>query len=214
MKTKLTLLVALLAAVLAPASDIALTDGRVLKDAAIVSQSAGRVCIRHEGGLTQVEKNKLPADLAQQYPAASEAVAAEDARREELAKEALAKEEKRSERWQQEARVSRPSRSAETPAAASPSMIKNVAEAYARRYFRDVDQRGSNASMTVRLSVVTEEPEPISGWFNQWRVTGHAAYTDYNSTGWGSFSKNGRNFEVVVLANPGETPKVKDFTER
>lgn len=86
-----------------PGPDIALTDGRVLKDAAIVSQSAGRVCIRHEGGLTQVE-NKLPADLAQQYPAASEAVAAEDARREELAKEALAKEEKRSERWQQEAR--------------------------------------------------------------------------------------------------------------
>lgn len=92
-------------------------------------------------------------------------------------------------------------------------MIKNVAEAYARRYFRDVDQRGSNARMTVRLSVVTEEPEPISGWFNQWVVTGHAAYTDYNSTGWEAL-KNGRNFEVVVLANPGETPKVKDFTER
>lgn len=211
MRTTLVLFVALLAVSFVSGADIALTDGRVLKDAVVVSQSIGRVCIRHSGGLTQVDKTKLPEALAAQYAASPEAVATEDARREELARAALVKEEKRSERWQQQARVSRP---APQPLEASTSAIKDVAEAYARRHFRDIDQRGSNASITVRVSVTTEEPEPISGWFNQWRVRGHAAYTDYNSTGWGSYSKNAREFEVVVLATPGEIPKVKDFTAR
>jgi hypothetical protein len=211
MKTKIALLVVLLSAVPVSAGDIALTDGRVLKNATVVSQSPGRVCIRHAAGITQVEKSKLPAELAEQYPATPEAVAAEDAHREELARAAQEKEERRSENWQQQARFSR---QAPEPVATSADSIKNAAESYAYRYFRDVERRGTNSSVTWRVSVVTEEPEPISGWANQWRVSGHAAYTDYNSQGWGSFSKDSRKFEVVVLAEPGKSPKVLDLTAR
>jgi len=54
------------------ASNLALTDGRVLRDATILSQSATTVTVRHAGGLASVPKAQLPEALRAQYPVASQ----------------------------------------------------------------------------------------------------------------------------------------------
>ncbi len=214
MKHPALLLCALLFTSLAVAADITLTDGQTFTNAKIISSSPGRVCIRHAGGLTQVEKTLLPPDLAARYPATPDAVAAEDAKHAEDAEKRLAKEEKRRETERVRPRRSTPSyAAAETPQSPSESSIKYTAERYAYRYFRDKYHSGSNDKLTLRLSITTEDPEPIAGWVDQWRVSGEANYTDYSSSG-GSFQKDGRRFEAVILAPAGKTPKVTDFTLR
>ena len=63
------LIVALLtAACVSSAADITLPDGRIFREAKIVSQSPTTVTIRHATGFDQVPKSKLPTDLAEQYP--------------------------------------------------------------------------------------------------------------------------------------------------
>ncbi len=91
--------------------------------------------------------------------------------------------------------------------------IKSAAAYHARNYFLNEYQQGSNSSVALRVSVNTEEPEARSGWDNEWRVCGRASFTNYNSIGWGSFSKDGRDFEVIIYWKNG-TSKVKDFTLR
>ena len=73
MKTPIILAVALLAAELASAEDIALRDGRVLINAVVLKQDASTVTVRHSGGFSQIEKSKLPDDLAEKYPIDEEA---------------------------------------------------------------------------------------------------------------------------------------------
>lgn len=50
------------------AADLTLTDGRVLKDASIVSQSADKVTVKHAAGLASVAKATLPTELRAKYP--------------------------------------------------------------------------------------------------------------------------------------------------
>lgn len=81
---KAPLLALLAAACTATAGDIALPDGRLFRDAQIVSQSPDTVTIRHAAGFDQVPKAKLPPELAAQYPAdtaAAEAAAVESQQR-------------------------------------------------------------------------------------------------------------------------------------
>ncbi len=68
MKTLLALVLALAIAALASAADLALKDGRTLRNATITGQSPTTVTVRHAEGFTQVEKGKLPDELAAQYP--------------------------------------------------------------------------------------------------------------------------------------------------
>lgn len=67
MKTLLCALCVLCGSILS-AADLQLTDGRLLRDATITSQSATSVTVRHAGGLASVPKAALPADLRAQYP--------------------------------------------------------------------------------------------------------------------------------------------------
>lgn len=91
MKPLLVLFLALALAALASAADLALKDGRVLRSAVITKQDPTTVTVRHSGGFTQVEKTKLPDELAAQYPvdiASAEAQrAAEMARAEQVTKQ-------------------------------------------------------------------------------------------------------------------------------
>ena len=56
------------ASVAAFAEDIAITEGRTLKDAKILSQSPASVMIKHAEGLSQVAKKVLPEALREKYP--------------------------------------------------------------------------------------------------------------------------------------------------
>jgi len=67
MKTLLCALSVLCGSILS-AADLTLTDGRVLKDATITSQSATTVTVRHAAGLASVPKTVLPVELRAQYP--------------------------------------------------------------------------------------------------------------------------------------------------
>ena len=57
-----------LAASITHAADIALTDGRVFRDASVLSQTPRTVVIKHADGLSGVAKTLLPAELAARYP--------------------------------------------------------------------------------------------------------------------------------------------------
>lgn len=205
------LALALLAAPLLRADTIALTDGRMFTDARVVSVSPGRVCIRHAGGIVQVEKALLPPELAARYPADPQAVATEDAQRAADAEKKSAQEERLAERRRELAARSSP---APAPHAVSAAEIEDTVEKYAERYFRDKYQSGSNDSVTFNVDVVTEPPQEMTGWLDQWRVAGEASFTHYRSSSWGSYQKETRRFEAIVLAPAGERPRVKDFTLR
>ncbi|MFT3829499.1 MAG: hypothetical protein QM691_07290 [Opitutaceae bacterium] len=198
-------------AVGAGAETIRLTDGRIFDSARVISASAGRVCIRHAGGLVQVERSLLPPELAERFPADPQAVAAEDAQRAADAEHTAAKDERATEEFRAVARTTRP---APEPVAASPDTIRETAEDYARSYFRNKYQSGANDAVTLRVMVETEDPQEMSGWSDQWRVSGEASFSQYRSYGWGTYQKERRRFEVVVYAPAGTTPRVKDFTLR
>lgn len=68
MKKLVVASLALLAASLAGAADIALKDNRVLRDAVVVRHDAATVTFRHATGFSQIEKPKLPESLAAEYP--------------------------------------------------------------------------------------------------------------------------------------------------
>ena len=98
------LLRALWASVVIPAAltaaDLTLRDGRTLRDYRILSQSAGTVTVRHAAGLAKIDKAQLPPELAAQYPADPDAIAAERranerARAEHAAQVAAAREAQR-----------------------------------------------------------------------------------------------------------------------
>jgi hypothetical protein len=205
------LALALLFSAVAHADTIKLTDGRTLTEAKVISASAGRVCIRHSGGLVQVEKTLLPPELAERYPADPQAVAAEDAKRAAEAEKKAEKEERLAARHRELSLNSRP---APAPHASAPAEIEDTAKAYAEDYFHDKYQSGSNDTVTFRVHVTTEPPEPVAGWLDQWRIAGEASFTNYRSAGWGSYQKESRRFEVIVLAPAGERPRAKDITLR
>ncbi len=75
------------------AVDLALKDGRLLRDAVVVREDAATVTFRHAGGFTQVDKSKLPEQLATTYPfdAAQAQLDAERQSQEALARLAEAK---------------------------------------------------------------------------------------------------------------------------
>jgi len=68
MKTLLLCALSVLCGSILSAADLILTDGRVLHDATIVSQSPASVTVRHAAGLASIPKTTLPADLQAQYP--------------------------------------------------------------------------------------------------------------------------------------------------
>ena len=51
-----------------PAMDLPLADGRVLKDATILSQTPRTVIVKYAGGLGSVAKDLLPTELHESYP--------------------------------------------------------------------------------------------------------------------------------------------------
>ncbi len=94
MNTLAAITFALFAASSICAADIALLDGRILRDAAVINEDATTVTIRHASGLVQIEKTKLPESLAAEHPSdpAQAKLEAERLRSEAAARDAAAKE--------------------------------------------------------------------------------------------------------------------------
>lgn len=212
MKTPIALALALALAALASASDITLSDGRTLRDATVVSASAGRVCIRHPGGFVQVDKKLLTGDLAERYPADASATAREDSR---LAADAQEKAE-RDARAAEQIRTVQRSRSSYSASSDEPAedltaeQIKSAARDYAQSYF-ERDQPGSTNSWSFTANCDVSEPEPMAGWVDQWRVSGSVGTRDLSSQG--GLSSPTHRFEAIV-AKRGSRFVVIDFTKR
>lgn len=89
-----------------------------------------------------------------------------------------------------------------------------VARNRAQRYYEDEFQVGSGAIIIVKLSLDTDEPEPIPGWTGRYRTTGRANIGFYESKG-RSFSRTQTStFECITEQKPGERIKVVDFSLR
>ena len=210
MKTPIALVLALAMATLVSAADITLTDGRVFREAVVVSASAGRVCLRHPGGFVQVDKALLTGELAERYPADASATAREDSR---LAADAQAKAERDSRAAEQirTARQSTHSSASDEPAAdLAAETIKEVAREYAQSYF-ERNQPGSTNSWSFSMGCSVSEPEPMAGWIDQWRVSGEVGTRDIAAQG--GISSVSHRFEAIV-AKRGTRYSVIDFTKR
>jgi len=187
------LLVAVTAILLAAhAESIQLADGRSFAEAKIVSQTGGRVVIRHAEGLASVEKSALPESLRQQYPVYSEPAPLPSA-------------------------ATAPSQAADSPAPAAPSCApqspalsttlevppkpepqpqqepdeKAKASATASGLLYDYfASRYQGIGDRVDVSLKLEAPEPVPGWAGRWRLHGIATIRHYrDSNADGQFAK-------------------------
>src|SRR6266496_4315921 len=93
MKMILFIFVAAMMSASAFAADILLKDGRVFKDAVIMSQTPRTVMIKHTTGLSSVAKELLPPEIQAQYPV-DEAAARESERQTTIAREVARESEK------------------------------------------------------------------------------------------------------------------------
>jgi len=212
MKLISIIFVAALMAARVLAADFSLKDGRVLKDASIVSQAPRTVMIKHAGGLSSVAKELLPSELQAQYPV-NEAAAREAERPASLAREAA----RESERAEAE-RVARVRAQREQMVAANESHASNEAnredaqyaaverdaKERAKDYFRHEYNSGNNSNLTCECSVTLSEVRPVEGWAGRWLVKGRAYLKYYQSQG-RSFTSQTRDFEAYYYKEGHKT---------
>jgi hypothetical protein len=184
MKTSPLLFLAMAMAPLACAADLSLADGRVLKDATIVSQTPRTVIVKHAGGLGSVAKDLLPAELRARYPLDEAAARQADERAAQAAAAARDAEqaaaESRAQRLAQarEATAARQAADDEAEARekAQLAMHRANASALVERYF---EQRNRWNSGMTKCEVSIDEFRPLDGWVGQWKLTGQVVIKHY-----------------------------------
>jgi len=158
----------------AHAESIQLADGRSFAEAKIVSQTGGRVVIRHAEGLASVDKSALPEFLRQQYLIYPEPIQPSPTEKPTTPKPA-----------QQAAPDSTPQRPAlsttlEISPAPEPQPVpepdeKANATTTARSLLGDYfASRYQCIGDRVDISLKLEAPEPVPGWAGRWRLHGLA----------------------------------------
>ena len=184
MKTTPFLLLALALAAGAAAADLPLADGRVLKDATIVSQTPRTVIVKHAGGLGSIAKGLLPAELQVRYPLDEAAAREADERAAQVAATAVAAEQaERESRAQRLAQVREATAARQTAVdeeeareKAQLAMHRANASALVERYFEQRDRW--NSGMT-KCEVSIDEFRPLEGWVGQWKLTGQVVIKHY-----------------------------------
>ena len=203
MKNTLTLLCLFFFSGLAYAADIALADGRVLKDATVASQSPRTVTIRHADGLSSVAKTLLPIELQTRYPI-DEAGAREVERQAAAARQAAREYEKDEAervarvRAQREASASASEAAAQRDAAredAQYAAVERDALERAKTYFRYEYNPGNSSATSWDTNVTLSEVRPVDGWAGRWLVKGRAFMKFYQSQG-RTFLTQTRDFEA------------------
>ena len=166
------------------ASDLTLTDGRILKDAKIVSQTPLTVFIKHAAGLSSVSKKILPPELLAQYPidesAAREAdlksqLAANKARELELAEAARV-------RVQREELAARNANQSDQPVTDEKSKYqttRNDVQKYSETYFNGEYNPFTQAKNSSKVSVTISELRLVGGREKYWFVRGKCAVRSY-----------------------------------
>ncbi len=172
-------------ATVAFASDITLTDGRVLRDATVQSQTPRTVVVRHATGMTSVPKTMLPPELQHQYPV-DEAAAAEADRQAALAQEqvlarqkekaeefARAKEERQKTGVSYEEEQANEAKRRETELAT----VRSGASSCAEQYFEHEFDRNSFYDRSCEVTLL--DMRPAEGWQQRWFVTGRVIIRYY-----------------------------------
>lgn len=187
----------------ARADDIVLIDGRVFREAAVFSQTATSVTIRHAGGLASVGKELLPPELRALYPIDEARALAEERRLEaarKAAKEQAAADAERAERVRKQAEESAAAKKAseEHAAAVEDAAYAEVERAIRSRaavYFDNEYSSGNNSATSVKTVVELSEVRPVDGWPGRWFAKGRAFMKFYQSQG-RTFTSQSRDFEV------------------
>jgi hypothetical protein len=158
------------------AADLTLTDGRVLKDAVIRSQTPLTVIVKYSAGLASVAKQLLPPELSAQYPA-DEAAARELALKAERAR-AQAREIElaeidrltRARLLRQKATELETSQPA-VKGGASEDPRKDV-QKRAENYFKTEYDPVARAKNVSNVTVTFAEFGLINGWDKRWSMRG------------------------------------------
>ena len=172
---------------LGQAADVTLTDGRVLRNATICSQTPLTVTIKHAAGLCSVSKKLLPPELAARYPpdeaaARENALKAEQARAKAQALESAEAERVAREHARSEASAAVMASQPVRQAAEAKTKYESVradaqarAEAYFNTEYEPVTQARNISS--VRVSIL--ECRLVEGWNNRWFVRGKCDVQSY-----------------------------------
>ncbi len=169
------------------AADLALKDGRVLKDAAVVSQSPRKVTIKHANGLSAVAKDLLPPELQSQYPI-DEAAAQEADRKAVIAAEGAQKFHKAEAERAARVREQREKTAAENEAITKKESAEQTrltqsaranATSLATAYFENQYERSPTGENICSVSL--SDIRPVEGWAGRWLVTGRATIRHYNN---------------------------------
>jgi len=198
--------------VLAFAADISLADGRILKDASIVSQAPRKVTIRYAAGLCSISKELLPPELRTKYPI-DEAGAHEAERQAAIAREAARESEKAEAERVARARAQRMetvaanTANAERDAAreeAKYAAVESDALQRAQQYFKYEYNPGNGSVTNMDCSVTISEVRPVEGWTGRWFVTGRAYMKYYQSQG-RTFTSQTRDFDAYYYKDGRKT---------
>lgn len=185
MKLTVPFLAVSMCCVTALAADLTLTDGRVLKDAAIVSQAPRTVTIRHAAGLSSIAKTLLPPELKTKYPVDESAALVAD---QKAAEARLAAQEFQKREAARAAAVRAPKMPAQETSTIEETenarikavMAKAKAAALAAEYFK---QSYPSTTGTTSCYVSIAEFQPVENWPNHWHVVGRATISQgYTST--------------------------------
>ena len=168
------------------AADPTLTDGRVLKDATIISQTPRTVTIKHASGLGSIAKSLLPSELKTKYPVDESAALVADQKAAEA--RLAAQEYQKREAARAAADRSQQTQQSKTDSAEPPinpiktmARIKANASNLATNYFSETYSKyGNNTHCYVTITEVA----PIGNWPGHWRVTGEARITTGDSYGY------------------------------
>ena len=194
------------------ASDVILSDGRVLKDATIMSQAPRTVIIKHAAGLSSVSKSLLPPELSARYPVDEAAAREADLRAAQARADARELEKAEAERTDR-VRTQRAETAAvnaavaASEAAAEETRYENIrksAESLARHYFEYEYNPGNNSTSVSDCSVTISEVRPVEGWAGRWLVRGRGFIKYYQSQG-RSYMSQTRDFEAYY-STTGHNP--------
>lgn len=171
MKTPIAFILALLAAALVSASDLTLKDGRVWTGATIIKQDPTTVTVRHSGGFTQVEKTKLPDELAAQYPI--DTTAAEAQRAAELARvEQLKRDQTHRAASLKDAAEHRMVATQKTPEFRRVQAIRSAVGQYLQKHFGRAKRTTAKSWSFGIPYYKLDDPVPVAGAIDRWTVAG------------------------------------------
>jgi len=180
MRTISALLASSLLAVTAFAADLTLTDGRVLKDATITSQTTRNVTVKHAAGISSVAKTLLPPELKTKYPVdeAAAKLADEKDRQARLRAQELEQAE-----YQRSLKLQ--AKREETAKANERALIEEEAnrrdllnsargevQSRAEKYFKTEYPLVVSAKNVGSIKVTLTDLQLIEGWNNRWSVRG------------------------------------------